>query len=490
MTIMFTRTSAAGLALAASFMGAPLGLAQATKQADQSPQQVDSALASRVGATAASWDALAKEFGGYKSETKPSRDAVMQFAQSGEIRLISVSGGQRVKRGDVLARVRDAEVVAAIARQKIVAENRLEIDNAERQLELAQYRFEQLKAGKTFSPAEFEELRISAEVAKIQRDQAIVNLEAQKIALDQLLGQAERYRLEAPFDGVVEEVMVEVGQGVTENEKVLRIVNTETLWLDAYAGTSESIRLGLKENSPAWVLIELADAPRLVKGTVLYVSPVADAVSQTRRVRVEIQNTENWPAGTQARVRFTEPSGEWEKYSTPTGRSRSAAVNPPEFADQIRGLLNERWSPFAYRSAPYMPSTEAALSQIERFCRMDLYSSALWATPEEWQTRWLVRPRIGQHNQPAEDEFTRQEARAIAYGMVAKSFGDKTPLDAFETKWFMDSELASFSSKLDSFDFKPNQDWVFKLPQDCDKSEFPGDMVFSEPKNMNGEPLK
>jgi multidrug efflux system membrane fusion protein len=256
----------------------------------------------------------------------------MQFSQSGEIRVISVSGGQRVKRGDVLARVRDAEVVAAIARQKIVAENTLEIDNAEKQLELAVYRFEQLKAGKTFSPAEFEELRISAEVAKIQRDQAKVNLEAQKIALDQLLGQAERYRLEAPFDGVIEEVMVEVGQGVTENEKVLRIVNTETLWLDAYATTSETIRLGLKENSPAWVLVELADSPRLVKGRVLYVSPVADAVSQTRRVRVEITNREDWPAGTQARVRFTEPSGEWNKYESGGGTraktARSFEVQP------------------------------------------------------------------------------------------------------------------------------------------------------------------
>lgn len=307
-------------------------------QAQQSPPE-QASQPSGLAAGVLSWDKLANSFGGYKSETRPSRDAVMQFAQSGEIRLLSVSGGQRVKRGDVLARVRDAEVTAAIARQKVVAENRLEIDNAQKQLELAVFRFEQLKAGKTFSPAEFEELKISADVAKIQRDQANVNLDTQVIALEQLLGQAERYRLEAPFDGVVEEVMVEVGQGVTENEKVLRIVNTETLWLDAYAGTSETIRLGLKENSPAWVLIELADAPRLVKGHVLYVSPVADAVSQTRRVRIEIENPEDWPAGTQARVRFTEPSGDWNQYSKESHRQTTHKLpspNPPEQIDEAR----------------------------------------------------------------------------------------------------------------------------------------------------------
>jgi multidrug efflux pump subunit AcrA (membrane-fusion protein) len=52
----------------------------------------------------------------------------------------------------------------------------------------------------------------------------------------------------------------------------------------------------------------------------VYVSPVADSVSQTRRVRVEIDNPEGWPAGTQARVRFTEPTGEW-KSRVPAGGS-------------------------------------------------------------------------------------------------------------------------------------------------------------------------
>lgn len=319
------------IVMVALLAGASTGWAQT----QQNPPEQAGSSGGTLAAGVMSWDKVANSFGGYKSETKPSRDAVMQFAQSGEIRLLSVSGGQRVKRGDVLARVRDAEVTAAIARQKVVAENRLEIDNAQKQLELAVFRFEQLKAGKTFSPAEFEELKISADVAKIQRDQANVNLDTQVIALEQLLGQSERYRLEAPFDGVVEEVMVEVGQGVTENEKVLRIVNTETLWLDAYAGTSETIRLGLKENSPAWVLIELADAPRLVKGHVLYVSPVADAVSQTRRVRIEIENPEDWPAGTQARVRFTEPSAEWNQHSKESRRQTTQASPPSTQTRQI-----------------------------------------------------------------------------------------------------------------------------------------------------------
>jgi hypothetical protein len=38
---------------------------------------------------------------------------------------------------------------------------------------------------------------------------------------------------------------------------------------------------------------------------------VADSVSLTRRVRVEIENPKGWPAGTQAVVRFEKPSGQF-----------------------------------------------------------------------------------------------------------------------------------------------------------------------------------
>jgi hypothetical protein len=41
---------------------------------------------------------------------------------------------------------------------------------------------------------------------------------------------------------------------------------------------------------------------------------VADSVSQTRRVRVEFENTESWPAGIPVMVRFTDPGQEWAEH--------------------------------------------------------------------------------------------------------------------------------------------------------------------------------
>jgi len=260
------------------------------------------------------WEGIAEAFGGVKSETRPSRDATMSFALATEVQEVFVRGGQRVKRDDPLLRARDTEVVAAMEQQRALAQSDLEIQGAAAALELADFRFEQLKRGATFTPSEFEELRIQAMTAKIQRDLAIFNREQQQHRLRQLEAQAERYLLKAPFDGVVSQVLVDVGQGVNEQQKAIRIVSTDQLWLDAWAGTEDTMRLSLKDGAKAWVLVDVPDRPVVAEARVIEIDPVADPVSQTRRIRVEIDNTAGWPAGTQARVRLAGPppaSGNW-----------------------------------------------------------------------------------------------------------------------------------------------------------------------------------
>lgn len=258
------------------------------------------------------WERFAAEFGGTPAATRPSRDAQMSFSFSTEIVEVPVKGGQRVKKGDLLVRARDAEVITAIDQQRALAANTLEIEGAGKQADLAKIRFENLKNAGAFSPQEYDERRIEADIAAVQHEQAKFNKDQQGLRLAQLEAQYERYRLVAPFDGIVDEVTVDVGQGVTEQDKVVRVVDIDRLWLDPTPPTALTLELDLKPGSPAWVLVDLPGRPRLVEGKVLEISAVADAVSLTRRVRVEIENPQGWPAGTQAVVRFTRPpEGQW-----------------------------------------------------------------------------------------------------------------------------------------------------------------------------------
>ena len=279
------------------------------------------------------WRELAARFGGVEPDTQPSRDVVMRFSFPTEIREVLVVGGQPVKRGEVMIRARDAHLKAAVELAKLRAGNELEIRAGESAMELAEFRFsnaEKAKAKDAYSAAEFEERRIELQQARIQLEQKKVRLREQQLTLEQAEGQHEQFRLEAPFDGIVEEVLVDVGQGANEQVPAIRVVNTEQLWLDAYPRTFETLELGLKEGSRAWVLLNHPGGPRLAEGKVLYVSPVADSVSQRRRVRVEIQNTAGFPAGTAAMVRFTEPpappSGQWQLVDAPVARQGGPAA--------------------------------------------------------------------------------------------------------------------------------------------------------------------
>ncbi len=270
----------------------------------------------RAPSNSSKWEDLGRAFGGSNSTAKidPCRDVIMRFVFATEVAEVAVKGGDRVSKGQLLARARDADIVAAIEQQKLLGASELEIQGSKANAELAAFRLEQLKIGKVFTPEDFERAKAEAITTRVQHEQAILNFKTQKTRLDQLLGQYERYRLEAPFDGIVENVMIEVGKGVSENIDVLRVVNTDQLWLDAYPDTEQTLRLGLTTGSPAWVLINLPDRPALVEGKVLYVSPAADYVGQTRRVRVEIPNPLKLPAGLQGAVRFTAPSEEWSQY--------------------------------------------------------------------------------------------------------------------------------------------------------------------------------
>ena len=305
------------------------------------------------------WESIVTSFGGSKADTKPSQDVTMQFTFAAEVREINAEGGQRVKKGFVLMRARDAEVIAAKERQRDKAANETEIQGAEQQLKNAEFKFNMLEKSSNFSTVEYADAENAAVVARLQRDQAKKNKIQEQMSFKQIEAQHERYWLEAPFDGIIEEVMVEVGEGVTEQTKVLRVVNTEKMRLDPYANTRETIRLGLKEGSPAWVLIDMPDAPKLVRGKVLYVSPVADSVSQTRRVRVEIDNPKGWPAGTQALVRFVEPGGEWEKYKVQA--SADARSDGQLCAYQTTLALNTS----SLTEEPFPPRTES----MDAICR-------------------------------------------------------------------------------------------------------------------------
>lgn len=295
------RMPRAGLALA--FVTLTLPLAGAAIQ----PQLWDDA----PGDTP-SW---ARSFGGEPIFTEPSRSAVIGFDVPTSVREVLVVGGQRVRQGDLLVRGDDAEELAVYRTQEIQVREALEVDRAAKALELARIEYQKTQdayASRGATELDVDRRRVSMEVAEVDLQIEKMRAEQAAVQLERFAARVERYRLRAPFDGVIERVEVDVGQSMRESEPVVRVVSIDSLRADVPVSTELTLELDLSPGDPAWVLLDAGPAAREVyRGVVTEVSPVAFFATRQRRVRVEFPNPRGRPAGLAAWVRFTEPPPEW-----------------------------------------------------------------------------------------------------------------------------------------------------------------------------------
>ena len=257
---------------------------------------------------------LADIFGGEKFITRASKDAMLSFTFPAEISEILVKGGQRVNKGDPLIRARDEDIRYQRDHAKLVADSDLDIQKAQAGVDLAQVEYDaqvELRTRNTGSKIDYRRAeatlkarQVDLEIAKYEKRQHETELQIRQAQLDRLT-------IVAPFSGRIDEVMVDPGQVKRDTDNVLRIVDTDRLWIDVPAPTGLTITLGLKPGDKAWVLLDLPGEPSVYLAKVIEVGAAADGSSNTRRVRVELANPNDWPSGMTAWVRFTPPQGDW-----------------------------------------------------------------------------------------------------------------------------------------------------------------------------------
>ena len=254
-------------------------------------------------------------FDGHRAVTRPSRDAAIGFSIPTAVMEVAVTGGQRVKQGDLLIRGEDAEDLAEAKFQDARATTKLPVERAQADVDLAKLEFDRAQeayAKEGLSPAEYQRSESRYRTTLIDLKLSELNQTLAALQAARAFARVDRYRLAAPFDGVVDVVTVDVGQSVQQGDPVIRVVNVDVLWIDVPVPTQESLSLDPAGGQKAWVLMPVLDKPMVFEGTVVEVAPTADAGGGARRVRVEIANPEQLPPGLNCWVRFDAPSEAWQ----------------------------------------------------------------------------------------------------------------------------------------------------------------------------------
>jgi len=197
---------------------------------------------------------------------------------AGVVESVPANLGQTVKKGQILA------VIASTG----LSEQRSELLSAQKRLALAKSTYEREKR--------LWEEKISAEQDYLQAKQvlqeaeiAMANAQQKLVALGaspQATGALNRYEIRAPFDGMVVEKHIALGEAVKEDASIFTVSDLSSVWAEIIVPAKDlnTVRVG----EPAIVKATAFDSK--AEGKVSYVGALLGQETRTARARVTLPN--------------------------------------------------------------------------------------------------------------------------------------------------------------------------------------------------------
>ncbi|MBK1794644.1 efflux RND transporter periplasmic adaptor subunit [Devosia sp. WQ 349] len=209
----------------------------------------------------------------------PGHQASVSAQASGRVLSVTVSPGDAVNEGDVLAEIDRATLEIQLNQQRATAEaTRIQLSNSRQQLE----RTEELARQGLTSPSALEQAR-SATAALESNLAALENgVAAAEIALDNAT-------VRSPLSGVVSARSVEPGQIIGAGTPLFTVVNLDSMEFQASASVNSSALV--TAGQPVAVSVNGVSG-KAFEGKVVRVNPVATAGTRTVPMYIEINNVD------------------------------------------------------------------------------------------------------------------------------------------------------------------------------------------------------
>jgi RND family efflux transporter MFP subunit len=225
------------------------------------------------------------------------REGYLSLSVPGRIDKISVKLGDRVKKGQVLARLDRQGYELGVQQAQAALDG---ANAATDQLTTELSRVEQLLSEGAAPSAAKDDLMAKDKGAKAQSRMATAALaQAQKALKDSVL--------RAPFDGVITDILKEVGEQAPAMPPTMLMKIVDTSELDVQVFVPEASSRFVKEGVHAAVTVDSANVT--TQGEVVFVSNAILQGTRTFEVRIRIANPDDKiKAGAFARVRLAEES--------------------------------------------------------------------------------------------------------------------------------------------------------------------------------------
>jgi RND family efflux transporter MFP subunit len=219
------------------------------------------------------------------------------------LRSIEVERGDRIARGQVIARLESSVEAADVALNQARAANTADVVSHAAKVEFAQAevgRGEKLLEGNNVARQKVEELRTNLRVAQEDLQIALLNRRLAELDLERSKALLEQRVIRSPIDGVVVQRLLGPGEYVHQDANIVELAAIDPLNVEAYPPVRvfASIHAGMVgEVRPDGM------ADTAYRATVTIVDRVFDAGSGTFGVRLALPNPGGTlPAGQRCRV--------------------------------------------------------------------------------------------------------------------------------------------------------------------------------------------
>ncbi|MFJ1380410.1 efflux RND transporter periplasmic adaptor subunit [Capnocytophaga canimorsus] len=210
-------------------------------------------------------DTLFNHFLELQGTIKTTQNITLNAEFGGVLERVHVQKGQNVQKGQLLASIQDGGISQQLAQLKI-------------QTELAKTTFER--------QSRLWENKIGSEIQYLQAKSAY---ETQQSAVEQMQKQVAKANIYAPFSGVIDDVITDVGTVVAPGMPVLRLVNLSDMYLESEV--PEQYIANVKKGSQAKVDISVLGEQLDTK--ISQVSNFINPANRSFKVEIRLPNKNN-----------------------------------------------------------------------------------------------------------------------------------------------------------------------------------------------------
>ena len=283
-----------------------------------------------------------------------ARSSQLSSQVMGTITEVRVHEGDRVKTGEVLVLIDDAQAKASLdSAHAAKAAAQQEVLAADTELGLADStlkRYQSLYDKKSVSPQEFDEVKTRDQAATARRDLARAGLAQAKAAVAQARTALEYTRVRAPFDGVIVDRKLDPGAMASPGLAILTVEDVTRYRLEASVNENDLRFVHPGQRTP--VSIDALGNGDL-QGRVSEIVPAADVSSRTFVVKVELPVNKELRSGLFGHAQFS--------------RGQKSALLVPQTAVVERGQLHGTYvlDPNGIANLRYVTLGRASGNEVE-----------------------------------------------------------------------------------------------------------------------------